>query len=82
GDDPDAGQKYPHLEDYEYPGHFSDENTAKRRAARALERRQIEGRQAQGESDQPSLNSGHYLEITGHPRSEWNDLWLLTGVVH
>jgi type VI secretion system secreted protein VgrG len=28
------------------------------------------------------LLSGHFLTLTGHPRQQWNDLWLLTEVIH
>ncbi|MOA33449.1 hypothetical protein D3C78_1547440 [compost metagenome] len=37
---------------------------------------------AEGRSDQPKLLSGHLLEISDHPRREWNDLWLLHEVIH
>ena len=26
--------------------------------------------------------SGHFLPLTEHPRSDWNQLWLLTEVLH
>ncbi|MFZ3204444.1 MAG: type VI secretion system tip protein TssI/VgrG, partial [Pseudomonas sp.] len=38
--------------------------------------------QAQGESDQTLLVSGHFLAFTDHPRPSWNDLWLLTEIHH
>src|SRR5690606_31102019 len=33
-------------------------------------------------SDQPTLRSGHFLELQGHPRDSWNDLWLITDIHH
>lgn len=35
-----------------------------------------------GESNQPQLISGHFLPLSGHPRAEWNSLWLLTEIHH
>lgn len=49
---------------------------------RALERHRADYQPAEGRSDQPSLCSGHLLEISEHPRREWNALWLLTEVRH
>jgi type VI secretion system secreted protein VgrG len=72
----------PHLEDYGFPGRFTDREQGKHRARRALERHRSDYRQATGRSDQPMLLSGHFLPLTGHPRQEWNDLWLLTEVIH
>ena len=31
---------------------------------------------------QTTLTSGHFLELFDHPRTEWNDLWLLTQLSH
>ena len=70
------------LEDYDYPGHFTDRSLGKHLAQRTLERHRADFRQAEGRSDQPRLVSGHLLEISDHPRREWNDLWLLTEVLH
>ena len=28
------------------------------------------------------LLSGHFLALAAHPSAEWNDLWLLTEVLH
>ncbi|MES2868148.1 MAG: type VI secretion system tip protein TssI/VgrG, partial [Pseudomonadota bacterium] len=39
-------------------------------------------RQAQGDSDQPTLSSGHFLTISEHPNAAWNTRWLLTQVHH
>ncbi|CAI8906404.1 MULTISPECIES: type VI secretion system tip protein TssI/VgrG [Pseudomonas] len=49
---------------------------------RAMQRRHAVYRQAEGQSDQTRLASGHVLEISGQPRQAWNALWLLTQVIH
>ncbi len=72
----------PDLEDYDYPGHFTERARGKHISQRALERHRHDYRLAEGDSDQPQLVSGHLLEISDHPRREWNDLWLLTEVLH
>jgi len=78
------GQKLPEpdLEDYDYPGRFTDRTRGKHLSQRSLERHRADYRLAEGRSDQPRLVSGHLLEISDHPRREWNDLWLLTEVLH
>ena len=72
----------PDLEDYDYPGRFSERAHGKHLSQRALERHRHDYRLAEGDSDQTGLVSGHLLEISDHPRREWNDLWLLTEVLH
>ncbi|WP_429439987.1 type VI secretion system tip protein TssI/VgrG [Pseudomonas sp. BS3782 TE3695] len=61
---------------------FTGHEHGKQITLRAMERRHAAYRQAEGQSDQTRLVSGHVLEISGHPRQEWNDLWLLTQVIH
>jgi type VI secretion system secreted protein VgrG len=70
------------LEDYRYPGQFTDRDHGKHLAQRALERHGADFRQAEGRSDQSALLTGHFLKIAEHPRTEWNDLWLLTEIQH
>ncbi len=72
----------PDLEDYQYPGGFLQRERGKLSSRRALEAHRADYRQAEGRSDQPTLVSGHFLELSEHPRQEWNDLWLLTSVRH
>ncbi|AXA58051.1 type VI secretion system tip protein VgrG [Pseudomonas thivervalensis] len=72
----------PDLEAYEYPGDFTQEKRGKLLSRRALERHRADYCQAEGESDQPALTTGHFLTLSEHPRQEWNDLWLLTEVHH
>ncbi len=73
---------HPDLEDYDYPGRFTDRTRGRHLSQRALERHRTDYRLAEGNSDQHKLVSGHLLEISDHPRREWNDLWLLTEVFH
>ncbi|AJO75961.1 MULTISPECIES: type VI secretion system tip protein TssI/VgrG [Pseudomonas] len=72
----------PDLEDYDYPGRFVDRERGKHLAKRALERHRSDYQLAEGKSDQPLLVSGHFLALTQHPKAKWNDLWLLTEVIH
>jgi type VI secretion system secreted protein VgrG len=37
---------------------------------------------AAGESISPALRAGQLLPLTGHPRNDWNHLWLITEVRH
>ncbi|MGE7955913.1 type VI secretion system tip protein VgrG [Pseudomonas sp. NPDC089530] len=72
----------PDLEDYDYPGLFTQKARGKQLASRALERHRSDYQLAEGKGDEPSLVSGHFLTLAAHPRSEWNDLWLLLEVIH
>jgi len=75
-------RQQPVLEDYRYPGLFSDRDRGRHLARLALERHDTDARVAEGRGDQCALVSGHFMPITGHPRAQWNDLWLLTHVSH
>lgn len=79
---PAARGRQPDLEDYQYPGGFTQRERGKLLSQRALEGHRADYRQAEGKSDQPTLVSGHFLELSQHPRQEWNDLWLLTSIRH
>ncbi len=72
----------PDLEDYDYPGRFTERARGKHLSQRALERHRHDYELAEGDSDQPRLVSGHFLPLAEHPRSDWNQLWLLTEVLH
>ncbi|WOC79994.1 type VI secretion system tip protein TssI/VgrG [Stutzerimonas frequens] len=72
----------PVLEDYDYPGRFTERARGKHLSQRALERHRHDYELAEGDSDQPQLASGHFLPLGEHPRSDWNQLWLLTEVLH
>lgn len=72
----------PDLEDYDYPGRFVDRERGKHLSQRILERHRHDFELAQGDGDQPLLVSGHFLALTEHPRTNWNDLWLLSEIHH
>lgn len=77
-----SSRQRPTLDDQHYPGHFTDREHGKYLAQRLLERHRSDYRQASGHSDQPALVTGQFLKMTGHPRQEWNDLWLVTQLHH
>lgn len=79
---PAAQDGQPDLESYQYPGGFTQRKRGKQLSQRALEGHRADHRQAEGKSDQPTLVSGHFLEVSQHPRQAWNDLWLLTSIRH
>jgi type VI secretion system secreted protein VgrG len=76
------GEAKPDLEDYDYPGRFTERGRGKHLSQRALERHRSDQQLAEGESDQPLLRSGHFLSLSAHPRADWNQLWLLNEVHH
>src|SRR5699024_1922127 len=69
-------------EDYRYPGGFRDRDRGRQLAQRALEAHRHDVVLDQGESDQPQLASGYFLDLQEHPRRDWNQLWLLTERQH
>ncbi|MBV4460687.1 type VI secretion system tip protein VgrG [Pseudomonas sp. COR58] len=75
-------EQRPVLEDYHFPGPFTERETGKRLARRTLERHLADHCLAEGHSDESALLSGHFLQLIEHPRQDWNDLWLLTAVEH
>ena len=79
---PSGESSEPDLEDYDYPGRYVERTRGKFLSQRALERHRADYQQAEGWGDQTRLVSGHFLELSDHPRSEWNDLWLLTEIFH
>ncbi|MGP0172100.1 type VI secretion system Vgr family protein [Pseudomonas sp. NCHU5208] len=76
-----SSEFFPTLEMYDYPGRFTDRTRGKHLAKRSLERLRSDYELAEGKSD-AYLCCGHFLALTGHPRQPWNDLWLLTEVIH
>lgn len=80
--DSQADLKERALEDYIYPGRFTEKAQGERQSQRVLERHQTGYQQACGSSDQPNLRSGHFLSMTDHPHPAWNTQWLLTDVHH
>lgn len=79
---PDKDKVQPDLEDYTYPGSFHTRDRGQLLSQHALERHRCDYQKAEGKSDQPALVSGHFLQLSDHPRKEWNTLWLLTRVHH
>jgi type VI secretion system secreted protein VgrG len=77
-----VGEQLPRLEVQDYPGHFSDRAHGKYLAQRGLERQRSDYQIARGSGDEPALASGRFMRLSGHPREAWNDLWLVTQVVH
>ncbi|MBY8956590.1 MULTISPECIES: type VI secretion system tip protein VgrG [Pseudomonas] len=75
-------EQRPVLEDYHFPGQFNDRETGRQLAQRTLERHVADYRQAEGISDVSALVCGHFLQLSEHPRQDWNDLWLLTAIEH
>ena len=76
-----SSSSFPALEVYDYPGRFTLRMRGKHLAKRALERVRSDYALAEGKSD-ANLACGHFLALSGHPRSEWNDLWLIHEVHH
>ena len=70
------------LEDYRYPLPLPSEARGKQLTRRALESHRVDYQLAEGESDQPTLRSGHFFGLREHPRAACNDLWLLLSVHH
>ncbi|MBM1186236.1 type VI secretion system tip protein VgrG [Pseudomonas lundensis] len=72
----------PALEDYSSPAPLDNEQQGRQIARHALERHRADYTLAQGQSDQPTLRSGHFFNLSDHPRKRYNDLWLLLKVHH
>ncbi|AMS16091.1 type IV secretion protein Rhs [Pseudomonas chlororaphis] len=72
----------PALEDYRYPASITTLERGRVLARQALERHRVDYQLAEGQSDQPILRSGHFFNLTEHPRKSCNDLWLLLSVTH
>ncbi|WP_297843703.1 type VI secretion system tip protein TssI/VgrG [Pseudomonas sp.] len=72
----------PHLEDYVYPGNFTEESGGRERAKRMLERHRSDYQLAQGATNQALLRSGSLLRVEEHSDPDWNVLWVLLCVKH
>ncbi|NBF02157.1 type VI secretion system tip protein VgrG [Pseudomonas sp. Fl5BN2] len=72
----------PVLEDYRYPGRYSTGAAGKQLSQIALEGHRADYQLAKGQSDLPTFRSGHLLSLSEHPRSEYNQMWLLVEVEH
>ncbi|MBN0545055.1 type VI secretion system tip protein VgrG, partial [Pseudomonas aeruginosa] len=58
----------PALEDYRYPSPITTLERGQVLARQALERHRVDYQLAEGQSDQPTLRSGHFFKLTEHPR--------------
>ncbi|MCF4995353.1 type VI secretion system tip protein VgrG [Pseudomonas syringae] len=72
----------PTLEDYRYPLPMRTEKQGRQRIRQTLERHRFDYQSIEGESDQPTLRSGHLFDLSGHPRRDCNGLWLLVSLKH
>ncbi|MDF2398840.1 type VI secretion system tip protein VgrG [Pseudomonas sp. 3MA1] len=72
----------PELEDYRYPGRYSTGAVGKQLSQIALEGHRADYQLAKGQSDLSNLRCGHLVSLSEHPRSEYNQMWLLVSVEH
>jgi type VI secretion system secreted protein VgrG len=72
----------PTLEDYRYPLLMKTEKQGKHLVRLALERHRRDYQVVEGESNQPTLRSGYLFDLTKHPRTACNDMWLLVSLRH
>ena len=70
-----------HASGRDYSAHFTDRSHVRHLARRSLERLRSDYELAEGQSD-AHLACGHFLTLIAHPHASWNDLWLLTEVIH
>lgn len=73
---------FPRLQDYVYPGRFTEQPLGNQRAGRGLERHRTDYELAEGSTDQPLLRSGSVLKVEGHTDPDWNAQWVLISVEH
>ncbi|MDH0640975.1 type VI secretion system tip protein VgrG, partial [Pseudomonas sp. GD03860] len=73
---------FPRLEDYRYPLLQASRKHGEQLANEALERHRSDYLVSEGNSDQPALRSGHYFDLSEHPRPSCNARWLLLSVSH
>lgn len=72
----------PELEDYRYPLLMKTEKHGKQLVRQALERHRSDYQLAEGKSNQPTLRSGYLFDLTEHPRTTCNGMWLLVSLHH
>lgn len=72
----------PDIEFYDYPGRFMDNARGKHLAQVEIERLRAEHVLAEGYSDVPTLHTGYYLTLEGHPSIDTKDPWLLNTIIH
>ena len=70
------------LENYIFPGRFTEQAYGQQQSQRTLEHHQTGYRQAKGSSNQPALCTGHFLTMSQHSNAAFNSGWLLTAIHH
>ncbi|MDB5993537.1 MAG: Rhs element Vgr protein [Pseudomonas sp.] len=73
---------FPRMQDYVYPGRFTEQPLGNQRSTRALERHRTDYELAEGRTDQTLLRSGALLRVEGHPDPDWDAVWVLVAVQH
>lgn len=72
----------PELEDYRYPLLMKSEKHGKQLVRQALERHRSDYQLVEGASNQPTLRSGYLFDLTEHPHTTCNGMWLLVSLHH
>jgi len=68
------------LEDYRYPGKFTDPVEGKRQAALRLQAHQADAHAVEGQSDCARLAVGRTFRLQGHSRTDFNTDYILTAL--
>lgn len=69
------------LEVYDYPGEFGEQADGARYANVQMESWQVARKKGHGEADVMRLTAGYKFTMDAHPRSEFNQEYLLTRVI-
>ena len=65
-----------------FPAPVKSQQDSQKFASKRLGRRLTEGQLCRGESTYPQLQAGHRFLLAGHPRNDFNQEYLITGVDH
>lgn len=77
-----SGSAHQSLEVYDYPGEYREPPEGKNLAKLRLQHHQAERKIAWGRSGCTRLTSGHTFELAEHPRTSFNQSYMLTRVEH